>query len=62
MENLINGTIVNEFDEQVGTYRHIMWNRYWVDLIYHGGKREMTRKELVDIVRKLDLYTIPDWN
>lgn len=58
-DNLVNGNIVNEFDDVVGTYRHIMNNRYWVTL--YGNKTEMTQKQLKEKLEELDLYTEQTW-
>lgn len=57
MNELVNGNIVNEFDEIVGTYRFIYGNNFWVTL--YGNKEEMTRKKMIEKVQSLDLYFEP---
>lgn len=57
---LLNGNIVNEYDEVVGSYRYIVGDCYWVEL--YGSESEMTRKALVDKVVELELYTVPIWD
>ena len=51
---IINGRIINEFDEIVGTYRHIAGNLYRV--VLYGGHYELTRKQLVNKVLFMNLY------
>ena len=51
---LINGRIVNEFDETVGTYRHIANNKY--NVILYNNHYELTAKGLVNEVLRLNLY------
>lgn len=54
---LVNGNIVNEFDEIVGTYRFIYGDNFWVTL--YGNKEEMTRKKMVQKVNDLELHFEP---
>ena len=59
MNELVNGVIVNEYDELVGEYHHIVGDRFWVTL--YGVKTEMSRKVLIKKVNDLELYTVPEW-
>lgn len=54
---LVNGNIVNEFDEIVGEFRFIYGDNFWVTL--YGNKSEMTRKQLIEKVNSLELYLEP---
>lgn len=57
---LVNGKIVNEFDELIGTYKYICENMYCVEL--YGCKAEMSRKTLQDKVDNLELCLVPIWD
>lgn len=60
MNELINGNIVNEFDEIVGTYRFIYGDNFWVTL--YGNKEELTRNQMVQKINNLELYFEPVYN
>ena len=58
VENLLNGEIVNEFDEVVGSYRHIYGNQYFVTL--YGNKEQMSQNKLKEKILELELFTVPE--
>ena len=56
---LVNGNIVNENDEIVGKYYHILGTLYSVTI--YGNREELTKEQLVSKLDRLELYAEPVW-
>lgn len=56
---IVNGNIINEFGDVLGTYRHLVGNCYAVSL--YDGYEEMTVREFTAKLNALELYIEPLW-